>query len=834
MKKRPDTHSENSTDREFDEEHSDENNSRGSDSSNNSIPCICCCDGSLKSPDETKEDKERGFGATCSIIVDGLDCADCAVTVESAVSEIAGLRNPRMNIITSRLMFEYDDRVSPDAVADVKKVVRKIGYQVRDIEGQERVTIKVPEMDCSDEIRMIRNHLKSVDGIVEIKFYPLNREIKFVLDTDLIKVGEIVEKIKELGMTPETPDIEKDQEGISKARLFLVTTIISGIFILIGILLFKVFHLKNFAIPVFLAAIVIGGYFIAKRAVYSARHKNIDMNVLMSIAVIGAVLLGEWIEGSIIVFLFSLAQMLEHYSLERSRNAVRELMDLAPDKAIVRRDGQLVTVSPAGVNVGEIIIVKPGMKIPLDGEVAEGASSVNQAPITGESMPVVKRAGDPVYAGTINGKGAIEIRVTHGSRDTTLARIVNMVQEAQARRAPAQNFVDRFSTYYTPIVIGIAVLIATIPPIFFSQPFHIWIYRSLVLLVISCPCALVISTPVSVVSGLTRAARDGVLIKGGIYLENFANTRVLALDKTGTLTRGKPEVTRIFPINKQSEEEILAIAAGIENLSEHPIANAIVEKAKQSEVSIPDMVNFNSVTGLGAAAQLNDHRYFVGSHRFFEEKRICSEEAHERVLRLESKGNTTVMVGDEREPMGIIVIRDELRENAKKFIKEAKKQGIDKIVMLTGDNEETARAVAEELGIDYRAELLPEDKVSVVEELIEKEGETAMVGDGINDAPALAAANVGIAMGAAGTDTALEVADIALMADDLEKIPFSLRLSKGVMNTIRQNIVISIGLKLIFLILAVLGIATLWMAIFADMGASLLVIFNGLRLLKFR
>jgi Cd2+/Zn2+-exporting ATPase len=701
---------------------------------------------------------------------------------------------------------------------------------------EKSICIVVPEMDCSEEIRMIKDKFQSLEGISDAGFYPINREIRLTINTEKIEQDKILAVIKDLGMTPQV--IEKNGEPAKSEHApnnyILITTIVSGILTGLGFLTQKVFLLPHLAVYIFTAAIITGGYFAAKRAVTAIRHLNMDMNVLMTIAVIGAAILGDWLESATVVFLFSLAYLLERFSMERSRKAIRELMNLTPDAAFVKRNGNVETCLPSEIREGEIIIIKPGSKIPLDGIVVSGSSSVNQSPITGESMPVHKTANDTVYAGTINQSGAMEVQVTHGSEDTTLARIIRMVEDAQARKAPAQSFIDRFSRYYTPSVIAIAFLIAAIPVFIFGLDPHIWVYRSLVMLMIACPCALVLSTPVAVVSGLTRAAREGVLIKGGAYLENIALTKVVAMDKTGTLTRGKPEVEKILTINHITEDEALAIAAGIESMSEHPLAGAIVDRARASGLNIPQASDFQSIPGMGASAKIDGKSYFIGSHRFFEHKGMCSIDIHNIAIELESSGNTTVMLGDETKPLAVMAISDLPREEAFAAIEEMKKAGIEKIIMLTGDNEGTAKAIGSKLGIEYRAELLPADKVEVLKELEKKYGRTAMAGDGINDAPALASADVGIAMGAAGSDTALETADIALMSDDLGKIPWAIRLSRQTLGIIKQNIAFALGLKIIFLTLGALGMATLWMAVFVDMGGSLIVIANALRLLKFR
>jgi Zn2+/Cd2+-exporting ATPase len=553
----------------------------------------------------------------------------------------------------------------------------------------------------------------------------------------------------------------------------------------------------------------------------------------MLVAVAGAVAIGEWTEAATVVFLFALAQLLETRSMERARHAIRGLMDLASKEALVRRDGVERLVNVDLVGLGETIVIRPGEKIPLDGRVLSGESQVNQAPITGESLPVDKRRHDEVFAGTINGRGALEVSVTHALRDTTLARIISLVEHAQAQRAPSQAFVERFARYYTPLVIAMAAAVAVVPPLLFGQPFNDWLYRGLVLLVISCPCALVISTPVSIVSALAGAARKGVLIKGGIHLERIGAVRCVAFDKTGTLTWGKPEVVTVEPLDGVPAGEVLMLAAALEARSEHPIGRAIVRHAGRSGSRNGTAEAFQSLPGKGAEARVDGATVLVGNHRLFEERRLCTPAIDRRLEDLSAAGRTAVLVAREGEPIGIICVADRLRDAGREAVMMLRRQGVHRVALLTGDNSATARAIAEELGVDeYRAELLPEDKVSAVNELRQAHGMIAMVGDGINDAPALAAADVGIAMGVVGSDAALETADVALMADELLKIPYTLRLGRATLRNIKTNIAVALGLKAVFLGLAVAGVATLWMAVAADMGASLLVIGNGLRLLR--
>jgi len=479
------------------------------------------------------------------------------------------------------------------------------------------------------------------------------------------------------------------------------------------------------------------------------------------------------------------------------------------------------------------VLVRPGERIPLDGEILEGETAVDQSPITGESVPVAKAAGDEVFAGTINGDGAFEMRSTTLASETTLARIIALVEDAQARRAPSEQWVERFARVYTPAVLALAIALATIPPLLSGGGWGSWLYRALVMLVIACPCALVISTPVSIVAGLTLAARSGVLIKGGAYLEAPARWRALALDKTGTLTRGRPRVQRVIPLNGHSEEELLERAAGLEAESTHPLARAILAEAAKRGIETTAASGLTVLPGRGAEGTLGERVFWIGSHRLMEEKGAESEDTHRLALELEAAGHSLIAVGNQRHVCGLISVADEVRPEAAAALRALKALGVSPIVMLTGDNQRTAEAVAVTTGVDaVHAELLPQEKVDAVSALADELGQVAMVGDGVNDAPAMAASSCGVAMGAAGTDAALETADIALMSDDLSRLPWLVRHSRRTVAIVRQNIVFALAVKAAFMVLAVLGLATLWMAIAADMGASLLVIFNGLRLLR--
>ena len=690
---------------------------------------------------------------------------------------------------------------------------------------------KIEGMDCHEEVTILERRLTKLAGMEALDADVVGQRLKIKYDAAKLTTATIAEAVAQTGMRAWLEhEVPRPAAG-SHWRERLV--VVSGIALGLG-LVFQVSEATSgFAWAPFLSAIVLGGIYTARRAWGSLRSRVMDINVLMMVAVMGAIALGEWSEGASVVFLFGLAQVLESRAMERARGAIRSLMDLAPVEALVVRDGAPVRVNVDTVCVGDRVIVRPGEKIPLDGCVYAGQSHVNQAPVTGESLPVDKAPGDDVFAGTINGRGALEIEVTRLRRDSTLARIIHLVEEAQSQRAPSQTFVDRFARVYTPAVLVLAALIAVLPPLAGGGDWSTWIYRSLVLLVISCPCALVISTPVSIVSALAAAARKGVLIKGGARLERLAAVRCVAFDKTGTLTNARLRVAELVPLNGASPHEMLRLAASLEVHSEHPIGDAIVSRAVDARIGTGRVHSFQALPGLGAQGVVDNQRVLVGSRRLFQERGMWSPEAETAFERLCAQGQSVVAVGMNELPVGIISVADETRGTARDTVQMLREQGIERIILLTGDHEAAARATAASLGIDdVRAGLLPDEKLSAVQALRETCGALAMIGDGVNDAPALAAADVGIAMGVAGTDAALETADIALMADELPKIPYALRLSRATARNIRANIGFSLALKGAFLLLAIAGAATLWMAVMADMGASLIVIGNALRLLR--
>jgi Zn2+/Cd2+-exporting ATPase len=591
------------------------------------------------------------------------------------------------------------------------------------------------------------------------------------------------------------------------------------------------------AIFLFLGAIIIGGFSLFKSGIKNLLKLDFDMRALMTVAIIGAAIIGEWSEGAVVVILFAISEVLERYSMDKARASIRSLMDIAPKEALVRRNGREYSVHVNEIQVGDIMIVKPGEKIAMDGEVVAGSSAVNQAAITGESVPAYKRIGDEVFAGTLNGEGLIEVEITKLVDDTTIAKIIHLVEEAQAEKAPSQAFVDKFAKYYTPIIILIAFLVAILPPLFFGADWSDWIYQGLAVLVVGCPCALVVSTPVSIVTAIGNAAKNGVLVKGGVYLEEMGMLKAVAFDKTGTLTKGVPAVTEFEILSSAHQAELLSVVAAVENKSQHPLAAAIVRKAETDGVPFREKLveEFTSVTGKGIQAVVDGVRYHIGSPKYLEEivdggmPSIVSE----KIAGMQSEGKTVMVVGSEKSLLALIAVADEVRESSKEVVSRLHELGVEKTIMLTGDNKGTARAIGSQAGVsDIQSDLLPEDKLNFIKALQKNHGKVAMVGDGINDAPALAAATVGVAMGGAGTDTALETADIALMADDLKKLPFTIKLSRKTLAIIKQNIAFSIGVKLLALLLVIPGWLTLWIAIFADMGATLIVTLNGLRLLR--
>ena len=713
---------------------------------------------------------------------------------------------------------------------------------------------RVHGMDCAEEVAILKRELAPmVGGEAQLAFDILNGKMTSFAD---VAPEAIITAIERTGMRAEAwadpaPDAAAQSFWQRSARtaltaasaLFLAAGFVAnailagGVSAAIGSEGLGVVHTVPPLTKVFYSiAIVAGAWFVLPKAWLALRRMRPDMNFLMTLAVIGAVAIGEWFEAATVTFLFALSLALESWSVGRARRAVEALMAIAPPAVrVVRENGSEEEISPAQVLVGSRFRVRPGERVPLDGIVLVGRSDVNQAPITGESLPVPKEPGSQLFAGTINGSGAIEAESTKLAGETTLAQIIRMVGEAQSRRAPSEQWVDRFAQIYTPAVLALAILIAIVPPLFFVGPWSDWIYRSLVLLVIGCPCALVISTPVSIVASLAAAARNGVLVKGGIHMETPARLRAIAFDKTGTITIGKPSVVEVSPMNGHTDRELLERAGAMESHSDHPLARAITEHLTTLGVQPVRAEEFQIIPGKGATGRFADRAYWLGSHRYLEERGQETGDVHQRLEELSRAGRTVVVVGNEEHVCGFIALADTIRPETQTVMQDLQKAGIEHVILLTGDNRGTAETIAREAGIaEVRPELLPADKVDAVESLVRQYRQVAMVGDGINDAPAMGRASLAIAMGAAGSDTAIEAADVALMSDDLAKIPWLINHSRRTLTIIRQNIGLSLVVKAAFVVLTFLGHASLWAAIAADMGVSLVVISNALRLLRIR
>ncbi len=712
---------------------------------------------------------------------------------------------------------------------------------------------KVRGLDCAEEVAVLRQAVAPlVGGPDRLAFDVLNGRMTIADAASDVGEEAIIKAVAATGMraTPWTAHAGKDEADTHRHEQVLFT-VTSGAWVIVGLTLHVVLAggfiqaWKLFGthagqptpwpeVFAYLAAVLLGGRFVAVKAWYAARSLRPDMHLLMTVAVIGAMVIGEWFEAATVSFLFALSLTLESWSVGRARRAIAALLDLAPPTArVLRPDGSEATVSVAEVKLGSQFTVRAGERIPLDGRVTQGNSAVNQAPITGESVPVEKQPGAEVFAGTINGDGTLIIRATKTAEDTTLARIIQMVGEAHARRAPSEQWVERFARVYTPAVMALAVLIFLLPPVVFRQSWDDWFYRALVLLVIACPCALVISTPVSIVASLASAARAGVLVKGGVFIELPAHLKVIALDKTGTLTRAEPQIAQIIPLGNHTEAELVARAAALEARSTHPLARAILRYAEARDIEPEPAAEVQLLRGKGLTGIFDGEEFWLGSHRYVVERNQDSPEISRTAETLEADGKTVIVVGNPRHVCGLIAVADMIRSEARAVVKQLHAAGIAHVVMLTGDNRVTAQAIARETDMDeMHAELLPEDKVNKVEELVARYGTVAMVGDGVNDAPALARANLGIAMGTIGSDAAIETADVALMTDDISKLPWLVRHSKRTLAIIRQNITFSLSIKALFVVLTFLDMASLWGAIAADTGASLLVVLNGLRLLK--
>lgn len=695
-------------------------------------------------------------------------------------------------------------------------------------------TYRVEGLSCTNCAAKFEKNVKSIEGVTDAKvnFGAGKIKVEGISSIQEIKSAGAFENliIQDEG-NQESEEVQKD--SFLKRNWTLVISVI-----LIAIAFyFRATAGENDIITksLFISAIVIGGFSLFTEGIKDLLKLNFSMEVLMTVAIIGASIIGEWAEGSIVVILFAVSEALERFSMDKARQSIRSLMDIAPKEALIRRNNEEKMINVSDIQIGDIMIIKPGQKIAMDGVVVKGHSAVNQAAITGESVPVEKQINDEIFAGTLNEEGILEVEVTKHVNDTTIAKIIHLVEEAQGERAPAQAFVDKFAKYYTPSIMAISALIIIIPPLLFGGDWNTWLYQGLSLLVVGCPCSLVISTPVSIVSAIGNSAKNGVLVKGGIYLEEIGGLKAIAFDKTGTLTKGTPSVTDFVVSDTNQEKHYLSIISALEMLSQHPLASAIIKEAdkRESNYQMIDIMNFKSVTGKGIKGDYQNVTYFVGSPKLFNSEIIKQTSIMKNYEKLQEQGKTVMIFGTEQNILAIIAVADELRESSSEVIAKLHKLGIEHTIMLTGDNIRTAKSIGEQVGVtDIKGDLMPQDKLDYIKELKEKYGKVAMIGDGVNDAPALASATVGIAMGGAGTDTALETADVALMGDDLQKLPFIVSLSRKTLKIIKQNITFSLSIKFLALLLIIPGWLSLWIAIVADMGATLLVTLNGLRLMK--
>lgn len=786
--------------------------------------------------------------ATLELNITGLDCPTCAGHLETVIKGIGGVTKVTMLLVEQTAVILYDPvKTTPIAI---REKIEDAGYVVVASDDEEAVIepasitqqlepgtstgrqdmLHIENMDCPTEEALIRNKLKGFSGVTGLEFNLLQRNL--IISHSLPSLDPVIDALKSVGMQvgpveakDELPEVEKTNwwplivSGVAALGAEIIEMLTTGHHWLTLLLVF--------------VAILTGGLETYKKGWIALRNRNLNMNALMSIAVTGAVCIGQWPEAAMVMFLFALAELIEAKSLDRARNAIRGLMAMAPVTATVQlADGSWSEVQAGDVALDSIVRVRPGERIALDGVVTEGNSTVDQSPITGESLPVEKGPGELVFAGTINQAGSFHFRVTARANDSTLTRIIHAVEAAQGSRAPTQRFVDQFARVYTPIVFAIALLVAVVPPLMLGGGWLDWIYKSLVLLVIACPCALVISTPVTIVSGLAAAARHGILIKGGVYLEEGRKLAWLALDKTGTITHGKPAQTDFEPLNRIDTQEARCLAASLASRSDHPVSHAIAVSAEADGIELQEVSEFSALAGRGVVGRVGERMYFLGNPRLMTENGFNESGLSALIANLERQGKSVVLLANVEKPLAVFGVADTIKESSRDAIAELHRLGV-RTMMLSGDNQHTAESIARKVGIDeVRAGLLPEDKLKIIETFQGNGGTVGMVGDGINDAPALARADVGFAMGAAGTDTAIETADVALMDDDLRKVALFVQLSRTTSAILKQNITLALGIKAVFLGLTIFGYGTMWMAVFADMGASLLVMGNGLRLLR--
>ncbi len=698
----------------------------------------------------------------------------------------------------------------------------------------ETVNLQIGGMDCSCEASLIEKKMRSLRGVKNFDINPVSKQVRISYIPSKVTTQDIIRSISETGMNASLVKDHKERSTWWKEpqQLALYGT---GILILIAFALGFIGVQAIYVNVIYVLAVLVGVYYPARKALIALANLTPTIHLLMLIGSAGAMALGMWAESAILIFVYSLGDVLESYAVDKARGAIRSLVELMPKEALVRRDGKEVMLPTENIEVGYTVIVRPGERIPVDGIVVQGSSYVDQAAVTGESIPVHKMPGEDVFAGTINQNGSLEVQVSKPASETMLSKIICSVEDAQARKTSYQRFSDSFAKYYTPAMFVLGVLVATVPPMFFGAEWRPFVLRGLVVFVVSCSCGLALSVPVAVVAAMANAARNGTVFKGGAYLEVVHKVKAIAFDKTGTLTIGRPEVTDIQTFNGVSEKDLLGLAGSIESRSGHPIAAAIVRKAKEKDAYTDLQVeDFHETSGLGVKAKIAGKQYVVGNVRFQKESGVSVEQSHEAIARLENEGKTTIIISNDGRLAGLLAIADKVRPGAKASLQRLKDAGL-RTIMLTGDNELSAKAIALQVGVDeHYAQLLPTDKVGVIKSLKEKYGIVAMVGDGINDAPAMAASDVGIAMGAAGTDIAIEAGDVVLMSDDLSKIAYLRELSSRTVAIISQNIAVSLLNVAFMVIAALIGLLGLVTGLLLNEASAVLVIFNALRLLKWK
>ncbi|MGM3309516.1 heavy metal translocating P-type ATPase [Anabaena sp. WFMT] len=823
--------------------------------------------------------------------VDGMDCGSCAKTIEASLQQLGGVMEASVSFATAKVKVFYDTDILSEA--EIINRITALGYTVKqnsevkphnrdhscngdhdhhhthsyesehehfEVASTQKLQAKIGGMDCGSCAKTVEVGLQQIVGVLQVSVSFATEKMQVSYDPQQVDEETIYNRVRSLGYTVElTQELSSHQQSQSCNHdqhqdnsvpkqipkrdsanwKFWVnnrrgqSVILAGIGLVLGLVA------QYLALPIWIMrafygiGIVIAGYPIARAGLFELRLRRADMNLLMTISVIGAVILGDWFEAALVLFLFSLGTTLQVFTFGRTRNAISALMDLTPPTATVKRGNKEVTVGVESVQVGEILTIRPGQRVALDGVVVSGTSAIDLSPITGESIPEDKEKGDTVFAGTLNQSGFLEVKVTHIVSDTTVAKIIHLVESAQGSRAPSQQWVDRFAEVYTPIVILMAIAITLIPPLAFAQPFNVWFYRALVMLVIACPCALVISTPVSIVSAIGAATRHGVLFKGGNALETAGHLTTLAFDKTGTITQGLPIVQKVYDFGKVSANMVLQIAASLEQQSEHPLSKAIVAKAQEQKMELETPMNFMALPGKGIQANFGEILYLVGNRRLFSDQGILlSDEAESLLAEIEQLGQIPVLVGAKEGLLGAISLSDGIRLEATEAVRQLKRLGLKRLVMLTGDRTRVAGQIAQQVGItEYRAELLPEDKLQEIQQM-RRDGVVGMVGDGINDAPALAAADISFAVG--GIDIALETADVVIVGNDLRRLAYAVELSRRTVSVIQQNVIFSLVTKALFLLLGTFGFVGLAVAVLADTGTSLLVTANGMRLFKTR